>query len=326
MKSGSADGFISRAAFAKVGGALRDDDSEPPSSPAQMPPIFRVVVLALACAVATRAAAADVSSPAKAPTTVAAAKPLAERLQAARDRAVAFFGQQVHAADPSWLSLFGYMHRRFGTNVKLATGKDLHDLQEGVARPETYAIYRRIDDPNATVEKAQIAALPTPIDRITASALHCDRIKLPPDWIQVLRNASHAEAYALTHAVLATEWTIENGCLERRDVEQLHAEQVKLLEDLIRSRYALAKTMAPATDLWFEAMAMLDYAGESGRIQPKWVEEMLTLQRADGGWARHPRGTKSDAHTSTLALWIVLQQLAPEAPHIRWIAQQRAAP
>lgn len=270
---------------------------------------LRVVACALAYAVASHAASSSALT--------------AERLKTARGRALAYFAERVDRPDPSWLSLFGYMHRRFGIRVILKSGEDLHTLRDGVARPEVYAIYRRIDDPDAHVEKAQIAALPTPIDRITASALHCDRIALPAEWLEILRKASRAGAYALTHAVLATEWTIENGCLERRDVEQLHAEQTALLEKLVDGRAALAATQQAASDLWIEAMVMLDYSGESARLRPQWIEEMLDLQRADGGWPRHPRATRSDAHATALALWIVLERLDPQAPHIRWIAAPR---
>jgi hypothetical protein len=249
--------------------------------------------------------------------------PIRARLEAARDRAVRYFAEQVHAADPGWVDLFGYLHRRFGVRVTLASGAVLHEMRAGVARPEVHALYRRIDDPDASVEKAEIAALPTPIDRITASALHCDRIPLPADWLEILRKASRAGAYALTHAVLATEWTVENGCLERAAAAELHAEQVALLEKLVAERAVLATTHEAAADIWIEAMVMLDYGGEPARVRREWVEEMLTLQHDEGGWPRHPRSKRPDPHATALALWVLLAQLEPSAPRIRWIAPPR---
>ena len=244
----------------------------------------------------------------------------AARLERAQTAALRYFATSVETADPSWLSLFGYMHRRFGLDARLASGAPAHTLRDGVARPEVYAIYRRIDDPAAQVDKAAIAALPTAIDRITASALHCDRIPLPADWVQILAKASRAGAYALTHAVLATEWTVENGCRTRQDVTALHAEQVRLLEQLIEQRATLASQYESATDLWIEAMAMLDYSGAGDRIRAAWIDDLLSQQRADGGWPRHPRATRSDPHATALALWVVLAQRQPQAPPIRWIA------
>lgn len=253
----------------------------------------------------------------------AAATPGDAPLRAARERAVRYFAERVETADPSWLAIFGYLHRRFGVDVRLAGGAELHGLRDGVARPELAAIYRRIDDPDARVDKAAIAALPTAIDRITASALHCDRIALPPDWVEILGKASRAGAYALTHAVLASEWTVENGCLPRRDVEALHGEQVRLLEQLVEQRAALAARFESASDLWIEALAMLTYSGAGARIRPEWIADLLALQRPDGGWPRHPRAARSDPHATALALWVVLGQLQPQAPPIRWLAPPR---
>jgi hypothetical protein len=244
----------------------------------------------------------------------------AARLEHAQTAALRYFATSVETADPSWLSLFGYVHRRFGIDARLASGAPAHTLRDGVARPEVYAIYRRIDDPSAQVDKAAIAALPTAIDRITASALHCDRIPLPADWVEILAKASRAGAYALTHAVLATEWTVENGCRTRQDVTALHAEQLRLLEQLIEQRATLASQYESATDLWIEAMAMLDYSGAGDRIRAAWIDDLLAQQRADGGWPRHPRATRSDPHATALALWVVLAQRQPPAPPIVWIA------
>src|SRR6187455_1532904 len=70
----------------------------------------------------------------------------AARLERAQTAALRYFASSVETADPSWLSLFGYMHRRFGVYARLASGAPAHTLRDGVARPEVYAIYRRIDD------------------------------------------------------------------------------------------------------------------------------------------------------------------------------------
>jgi hypothetical protein len=209
---------------------------------------------------------------------------LAARLERAQTAALRYFATSVETADPSWLSLFGYMHRRFGVDARLASGASAHTVRDGVARPEVYAIYRRIDDPDAQVDKAAIAALPTAIDRITASALHCDRIPLPADWVEILAKASRAGAYALTHAVLATEWTVENGCRTRQDVTALHAEQVRLLEQLIEQR---------AT------------ARESVRIRHRPVDRSHGDARLQRCRRSHPRGLdRRPALAATRRRWV----------------------
>jgi hypothetical protein len=241
-------------------------------------------------------------------------------LRSAQARALRYFAEQVAVADPSWQAIFGYLHRRYGIDAHLAGGAALHAMRDGVARPEVAAIYRRIDDPGAATDAAAIAALPTAIDRITASALHCDRIALPAEWVEILGTASRAGAYALTHAVLATEWTVENGCRSRADVAALHAEQARLLVQLVEQRAALAPRFASAADLWIEAVAMLVYSGAGAQVRPEWIADLLALQRPDGGWPRHPRAPRSDPHTTALALWVIAAQRQPTAPPIRWIA------
>lgn len=243
------------------------------------------------------------------------------RFEHAKDHAIHYFATHVHEADPSWLSLFGYMHRRFGIVATLASGQAAHDIQIGVQRPEVFEIYRRIDDPSAAVDKRKIAALPTAIDRITASALHCDRIPLPDDWVDILRRASVAGGYALTHSVLATEWTVENGCRTRKDVEGLHATQIAWLLTFVQKRHDLADNLDAATDMWIEAIAMLYYVGAGDMIPSEWLEEIVQIQNDDGGWSRSPHEDRSDPHASALALWVLLEHLRPGIPHTTWIRQ-----
>lgn len=239
----------------------------------------------------------------------------------AKDRAIEYFRAHVHHADPSWLSLFGYMHRRFGLVVTLASGQPADDISSGVQRPDVFQVYRRIEDPRAAVGKLRIAELPTPIDRITATALHCDRIPLPENWVDVLRKASVAGGYALTHSVLATEWTVENGCLTRADVQALHADQIVWLVTFVQRRHDLRSKFEAITDMWIEAVAMLYYAGAGDMVRPEWVEEIAGLQNDDGGWSRNPQDKRSDPHATALALWVLLEQLQPDTPPVPWIRQ-----
>jgi hypothetical protein len=64
---------------------------------------------------------------------------------------------------------------------------------------------------------------------------------------------------------------------------------------------------------------MLYYLGARDRVQPAWLDAMLTAQRTDGGWPLGPGATRSDPHPTALALWVLLENLEPEAPPIRWI-------
>lgn len=243
-----------------------------------------------------------------------------ERLLSARDRALEYFHREVTQIEVGWSVVFGYLQRRFGVTVAVADGRTLHDAREDVEPPEMFAIFGRLVDTSSRVEIIQIAELESPIDRISASAIHCREIPLPDDWVEILFKASRKGAYALTHSVAAAQWTLENGCRQELQLAALHAEQIQLLEALLWERDRLERRHAAATDIWIEALAMLFYARAGDRVRPEWIETLLGLQRRDGGWAAHPRAPRSDPHTTALALWVILETLEPDAPRVAWIA------
>jgi hypothetical protein len=243
----------------------------------------------------------------------------ADRLEAARARGVAYFASEVRSSDPSWSPLFGYLHRRFGLEVRLSTGELAHEPARSGRRPELAVLYERLRDPMARVDPAVIARIPNAVDRMTAAALHCDRVRLPADWVDVLGAAARAGGYALTHSVLAAQWTLENGCRTPAELAALHREQTDLLVRLVEEPGAATERHEAPTDLWLEALVMLHYAGERARVRPEWIEALLEAQLPDGGWPRHPRDRRSDPHPTALALWVLLETIQPEAPPVSWI-------
>jgi len=240
------------------------------------------------------------------------------RDQRALDRAVAYFARDVRDADPTWASLFGYLRRRFGFELVLADGLQPERATKANATA-LERVYLRLEDPAASVTRRQVADLPTAIDRITATGLHCDRIGLPSDWLDVLRKATRAGGYALTHSVLALQWTLENRCLPKLAAVGLQAEQSERLQALIERRHALAERHDVSVDIWFEAVVMLYYLGDGERVRPDWVADLRALQRPDGGWPIHPDAGHSNPHTTALAIWVLLEQLQPGTPPIAWI-------
>ena len=245
-----------------------------------------------------------------------------DQLEAALDKSLRFFSKHVDRADPSWLSLFGFLKRRFGLDVVLADGRMAHEIRTGVQRSEYYEIFRKIDDPMATVDKKKIADLPHVVDRITASALHCDGIEVPREWIEILGKASRAGGYALTHSALAAEWTVENGCRSRESIGELRREQTALLVDLVARRSQLSPQFEADIDLWIEAMVMLYYTGQSAEVAEEWVADMLARQRGDGGWARGSRESRSDPHPTALAVWVLLENLR-QPKMLPWLQRAR---
>ncbi len=64
---------------------------------------------------------------------------------------------------------------------------------------------------------------------------------------------------------------------------------------------------------------MLYYLGAGAEVEAAWIDALLDAQRADGGWPTRKSEARSDPHPSALALWVLLENLEPEAPRIRWI-------
>lgn len=210
------------------------------------------------------------------------------------------------------------MHRRFGLELVLADGSTPYGPRAATSGALA-RIYRRVSDPSARATRAEVAALPTAIDRITATALHCDTVGIPADWVEVLRKATRAGAYALTHAALALQWTLENGCLPEIATLALQVEQAEALEAMAADRAGLLERHALGLDIWLEAIAMLHYLGEGERVRAGWLDDLLGFQRPDGGWPNHPRDARSHPHPTALALWILLERLEPEAPRVAWL-------
>ncbi len=261
--------------------------------------------------------------------------PADDPIQHALDRGLDYFRANVRETDPSWASLFGYMHRRFGLTATIRGGEPLHGAPPRDERHPMAGIYRRIDDSSAAVDKRRIAELESTVDRITASALHCDRIALPSDWVEILTKASEFGGYALTHSALAGEWTIENGCLSWGDLAATRQRQIVLLVQHV-GRFADGMANDPGTpendlgnagdgtgmDIWIESIVMLYYLRAGSRVEPQWIEALLAAQRLDGGWPRNARSQRSDPHPTALALWVLLEQLHTDAPPISWIASR----
>jgi hypothetical protein len=237
----------------------------------------------------------------------------------ARERALAFFASREEPADPSWAPLFGYLHRRFGLLVRDARGRPLRAAAADPARAEVAAVYRRLSDPRAAVAPERIAALPSAVDRLTAVALHCERIPLPPDFLPALRRANEVGGYALTHAALAGGFALENGCLPPEALREIRRAQAERLAAQAAEREALGATLEAGLDVWIESLAMLHYLGEGGRVRGEWLRALLAAQRPDGGWARSPRANASDPHATALALWVLLETLEPGARPVPFV-------
>lgn len=243
-------------------------------------------------------------------------------LERSLERGVTWFETHVECVDPSWAHLLDYLGRRFDFSLRLASGERAR-ADAASARPERAALYRRLSDPSVRADARAIAALPSQVDRMTALALVCDQLGLPPNWPELLAQASRVGGYALTHAALARAWTLENRCLPEAALAALAREQSERLAALVARGDGDPDPPLAATDQWIEALALLYYTGARERVRPEWIERLLATQREDGGWPLHPGAGRSAPHPTVLAMWVLLENLEPDAPPIAWIPATR---
>lgn len=191
---------------------------------------------------------------------------------------------------------------RAGADPILAAG-------QGFTRP-----FYRLLDPDVRPEVGELLSIPGLTGAVTARALHCDWLPLPPDYLHELDRLAARGGYALTHAVLASVWIEENGCqIDRAVLARLRDRSTSRLLELLDAR-------AGPTDLLAEAMAMLCYGGHGGRLTPAHVQTLLRARRDDGGWPLDEDRPASHPHTTVLALWVLLDvRHRPSRVHVPMI-------
>lgn len=226
------------------------------------------------------------------------------------------------AIDPAMVLILHYLDRRFTlewVRPLVARVRDQH--RACVAQPASDACraahatgtFARLVDPSARVTAEQLASLPNTLDGFTASALYCKVKELPQEFpALVAQRLVKENDYDPPHAALALQWAIEQGCLDLAapDVARVHAQILDALVDV---------AAGVPQDSAIEAVALLAYTGGWSRVQSAWLQTIAAAQTADGGWGERAQAPSND-HTSTLALWVLLEATR-EGKMVNWVPQ-----
>lgn len=253
-------------------------------------------------------------------------------LQPAIDRATAALVRQQQSLDPILAVILDSIRRRFdlssvppqapyvdaaqaaarANGTAIRTGDQLYDM---------LAIFRRLMDPAATVTVADIDALRMPIDQVTATALYCQTIPLPADFVLTLDEMVDLGGYNMTHAIIAFQWLLENGCIPEATLAARHQRHVDALLRQIEKEDGLI------TDRRVEALATLFYIGGGDRVRPEWIALVLQRQLPDGQWPGYADQPQTpNAHTTLMALWLLLEARTAAAPStVPMVAQAAGA-
>jgi hypothetical protein len=241
------------------------------------------------------------------------------RLDEAIGDAIAWLSRALDSEWPADVAaLLGFMGRAFDApgldalaQKALATADAEAAATQGLTRP-----FYRLLDPNVRPTDAELLAVPGLTGAVTAQALHCDWLPLAPAFWSALDRLAADGGYGLTHAMLASVWIEENAC--KADPARL----VQLRADGSRRLVELLDRGRGPTDLQVEALAMLFYAGQRASVQPRHVDALLALRRADGGWALDGDRSASHPHTTALALWVLLEARHPQRPRVAMVPRR----
>jgi hypothetical protein len=251
--------------------------------------------------------------------------------QSAVDRAIQSLVAQQESLDPILAIILDSVRRRFdlaavppqapyvdaaqqaarNAGTAMRTGDKLADM---------LAVFRRLMDPSATATAADIEALRMPIDQVTATAIHCQTIPLPADFLMTLDEMVELGGYAMTHAVIASQWLVENGCVPAATIA---ARKQRNVDALVRQ---IEKEDGLLTDRRVEALATLFYVGGGDHARQEWLDFVLQRQLPDGQWSGYADQPQTpNAHTTLMALWLLLEARSEGRPsRIPMVAQPSA--
>ena len=215
--------------------------------------------------------------------------------------------------EPYGLWFMSMMHRLFGV-PEFADALKRYDevVAERPNEAPLLRVLRRLNDADNPLQPDDWGHVLIHTDRVLVTALYCDRLGLPPEYGDTLEAGVKAGGYHATHVLLAWIWLNDNRCklpMRAGFVEDLYRANAAILED--------RPTMV--NDLKLEAAAFLCLARQGKRVDPRFIQHVVSIQRHDGGWGRldtpdpaNPDG--SSWHSTTLALLLLLHIEFPRAP------------
>lgn len=219
--------------------------------------------------------------------------------------------------EPYALLFLDIMHRRFKV-PQFADALKRYDevLAERPNEAPLLRVLRRIADASNPLRPDDWDHVQIHSDRLLVTALYCDRLGLPPAFGEALEKAVKAGGYHLTHALLAWLWIRENRC-PLTVHEGFEEEMYRAVQAVLDDRPTMVN------DLKLEAAAFLCMARQGARVAPGFVQHVVAIQNADGGWGRPDNvglgnPDESSWHSTILALLLLL--------HVKFPAAQGAGP
>jgi hypothetical protein len=106
---------------------------------------------------------------------------------------------------------------------------------------------------------------------------------------------------AITHCALVIKWVTALGM-------KYKIENIEKIEDTyIKYSLEYLNNNPVWTDTGMEAILTLFLLNRKDLVKKKWIKEVITQQKLDGGWFYDDNSNTTNQHPTLLALWILLE-------------------
>lgn len=202
-----------------------------------------------------------------------------------------------------------YLHRKFDLEPHLSIDK-INSIQRNHHSPQEVDYMYRIVDPNEILKQPFSTELTdaNKITRLNLFSSNCDVKKIPSDFWPTMKAQADKGGFEMTHVALAIVFIQDNGCLSPPELEDIKEQVIAGMSDLAKDHETIA-------DLRYEAIAFLYLLDREELVQDEWIDNIIKNQLPEGGWAEKVGDTKSLSHTTTLALWCLLESSNPDKPY-----------
>lgn len=200
-----------------------------------------------------------------------------------------------------------YLQRKFNLDERLGITKNPILITENpVTYPQEIHFLARIAYPDklVTIPPRNVVDGPTLTNIYSAN---CDHMQLPKAFWPTMSQNNEAGGYYLTHNALALAFIKDNGC-------QIPPTEGDLLSKTVDGMVKIMDDPNTTPDLRYEAIAFLGLSGRSDLINSKWIDQLVSQQKENGSWVDGSDAQNSD-HTTTLALWALLEYSHPGTPY-----------
>lgn len=185
--------------------------------------------------------------------------------------------------------------------------KELYQRELGAARQnERFKYYLKLFDDEVIIEKIPKSKAISRADLMIMedwliAAVNCKDFTPSEEVLRELFDNKYS-GYLSTHQLLAIRWLKEQGYQN----ERIEPKIKEIVEQMVLEQVGEDEF----SDLFVERTAFIAYAGYRKKIERKWIETILDVQKEDGHWTSPPPKINayiSDLHTTILAVWALIQ-------------------